>query len=139
MSLMIPMLQQGGDASTSPGGRRAFESPFGGFTNSRTCLEASTMRFYLTLTAIVFGLLTVVHIWRMAVESASLARDPFFLLITVISAAVCVWAVRLIVVDRRRTPWAGVMRSTVLLIVAVATTGRAQAPVLREPNDTRHS
>ena len=63
-----------------------------------------SMRFYLTLTAIVFGLLTVMHIWRMIAESASLARDPFFLLITVIAAALCVWAVRLLVVDRRRTP-----------------------------------
>lgn len=62
------------------------------------------MRFYIALTAIVFGLLTVMHVWRMVAESASLARDPFFLVITVISAALCAWAVRLIVVDRRRTP-----------------------------------
>jgi dolichyl-phosphate-mannose--protein O-mannosyl transferase len=62
------------------------------------------MRFYLTLTAVVFGLLTVVHIWRMVAESASLAKDPFFLIITVISAALCVWAVRLLVTSRRGTP-----------------------------------
>lgn len=62
------------------------------------------MRIYLTLTAIVFGLLAAMHIWRMVAESSSLARDPFFLLLTVISAALCVWAVRLLIVDRRRTP-----------------------------------
>lgn len=62
------------------------------------------MRFYLILTAIVFGLLTLMHIWRMVSESTALARDPFFLLITFISASLCVWAVRLIVIDRRRTP-----------------------------------
>lgn len=62
------------------------------------------MRIYLTLTAIVFGLLAAMHIWRMVAESSSLARDPFFLLLTVISAALCVWAVRLLIIDRRRTP-----------------------------------
>jgi len=62
------------------------------------------MRFYLLLTAIVFGLLTVLHLWRMISESTALARDPIFLLITVVSAALCVWAVRLLVIDRRRTP-----------------------------------
>jgi len=62
------------------------------------------MRFYLLLTAIVFGLLTVLHLWRMISESTALARDPIFLLLTVVSAALCVWAVRLLVIDRRRTP-----------------------------------
>jgi len=62
------------------------------------------MRFYLLLTAIVFGLLTVMHLWRMISESTALARDPIFLLLTVVSAALCVWAVRLLVIDRRRTP-----------------------------------
>jgi hypothetical protein len=61
------------------------------------------MRFYLALTAVVFALLTGVHIWRMVAESTSLARDPWFLLITVISAALCAWAVRLLVVERRRS------------------------------------
>jgi hypothetical protein len=64
------------------------------------------MRFYLTLTAIVFGLLAVMHVWRMISESPALAKDPFFLLLTVISAALCVWAVRLLIIDRRRTPTA---------------------------------
>jgi hypothetical protein len=60
------------------------------------------MKIYLTLTALVFGLLTVVHLWRMTAESASLARDPWFLLLTLLSAGLCVWAVRLLVVQRRR-------------------------------------
>ena len=60
------------------------------------------MRVYLTLTAVVFGLLTVLHVWRMVAESTSLAKDPWFLLITLISAGLCFWAVRLLVAQRRR-------------------------------------
>jgi len=60
------------------------------------------MKTYLTLTAILFGLLTVVHFWRMLVERETLAKDPWFLIITLVSAALCFWAVRLLVVARRR-------------------------------------
>jgi len=60
------------------------------------------MKTYLTLTAVVFGLLTVMHVWRMIAESASLARNPWFLLLTVLSAGLCIWAVRLLVVQRKR-------------------------------------
>jgi hypothetical protein len=60
------------------------------------------MKVYLTLTAVVFGLLAVVHVWRMVAESSSLAKDPFFLLLTVMSAGLCVWAVKLLLAQRRR-------------------------------------
>jgi hypothetical protein len=59
------------------------------------------MRVYLGITATVFGLLTVVHIWRMTSESVSLARDPWFLLITLASAALCFWSVRLLLAARK--------------------------------------
>jgi hypothetical protein len=39
----------------------------------------------------------------MIAESTALARDPFFLLITLLSAALSIWAVRLLIVGRRRT------------------------------------
>lgn len=61
------------------------------------------MKYYLAFTAIVFAALTAIHIWRMVAESTSLAKDPFFLIITLISAALCLWAVRLLIVARRRT------------------------------------
>ena len=48
------------------------------------------MKRYLWVTGVLFGLLTVVHVWRMFVESK--ARDPWFVLITAISALLCVWA-----------------------------------------------
>lgn len=54
------------------------------------------MKAYLLTTATVFGLLTVVHIWRAVAESGTLATDPWFILITAISAGLCVWALRLL-------------------------------------------
>jgi hypothetical protein len=59
------------------------------------------MKPYLVLTAVVFGLLTVMHIWRVFAESTSLAKDPFFVLITLISFGLCLWAIRLILIGRR--------------------------------------
>ena len=53
------------------------------------------VRVYLLTTGIVFGLLTVAHLWRVVGESASLARDPWYVLITAIAAAFCVWALLL--------------------------------------------
>jgi len=61
------------------------------------------MKVYLMLTAILFGLLAVLHFWRMIAESSNLAKDPWFLVITLISAALCFWAVRLLLIERRRT------------------------------------
>lgn len=53
------------------------------------------MRTYLLVTATVFALLTLMHVWRVIEESTALMRDPWFVLITVISAALSVWAFRL--------------------------------------------
>jgi uncharacterized membrane protein len=50
------------------------------------------MKTYLWVTGTVFGLLTVVHIWRMVIESMAPAREPWFLLITAVSLALCLWA-----------------------------------------------
>ena len=59
------------------------------------------MKIYLVLTAIVFGLLTILHVWRMIAESTALAKDPWFLLLTLISLGLCLWAVKLLVAARR--------------------------------------
>jgi len=53
------------------------------------------MKAYLLTTGTVFGLLTIVHIWRVIAESSALARDPWFILITLLSAGLCLWAFRL--------------------------------------------
>jgi len=54
------------------------------------------MRAYLITTGTVFTLVTAAHIWRVIAESAALARDPWFILLTVLTAALAVWAWRLL-------------------------------------------
>ena len=53
------------------------------------------MKAYLLTTGAVFGLLVVVHIWRMVEEGPALAKNPLYLLITIAAAALCLWAWRL--------------------------------------------
>ena len=53
------------------------------------------MKTFLLTTGTIFGLLTLAHLWRIFGENASLAKDPWFMLITVIAAAMSVWAFRL--------------------------------------------
>ena len=53
------------------------------------------MRTYLLITGIVFGLLALVHVWRVIEERNSLAKDPWFLIITIVAAAFSFWAFRL--------------------------------------------
>ena len=54
------------------------------------------MKAYVTTTGAIFALLTLAHLWRVAVESRALARDPFFVLVTLCSAALSVWAWRVL-------------------------------------------
>ena len=54
------------------------------------------MKAYVITTGAVFGLLTLAHIWRVFAGEAHLAMDPWFILITVAAAALCVWAWRLV-------------------------------------------
>jgi hypothetical protein len=54
------------------------------------------MRAYVMTTGILFGLIAVAHVWRVFEEGAGLAADPFFILLTVAAAALCLWAWRLI-------------------------------------------
>jgi len=53
------------------------------------------MRAYVISTGAVFGLLTAVHIWR-ATEERHLATEPWYVLITLSTAVICLWAVRLL-------------------------------------------
>ena len=54
------------------------------------------MRAYIVTTGAAFGLLTLTHIARMFEEGAHLITQPVFLLTTVGSASVCVWAIILL-------------------------------------------
>jgi len=58
------------------------------------------MKVYLAVTGSVFGLLAIVHVWRMVVEG-SVMHNPWFLLITVIAAALSIWSWRLFLNSRR--------------------------------------
>ena len=58
------------------------------------------MKAYLLTTGTVFALLTLAHVWRVVAESSSLATQPFYVLITIASAALSIWAFRLV----RATP-----------------------------------
>ncbi|MGH9932638.1 MAG: hypothetical protein ACREA9_25825 [Pyrinomonadaceae bacterium] len=59
------------------------------------------MKAYVITTGAVFGLLTVVHLLRIVMENRRLATDPAYVLITVASAALCIWALYLL---RRSKP-----------------------------------
>ena len=50
------------------------------------------MKAYLVTTGTVFGLITLAHIWRVLEEGSHLAKDPVFLVLTVVAAVLCVWA-----------------------------------------------
>lgn len=54
------------------------------------------MKAYVITTGLVFALLTLAHLWRIIVEGLRMATDPWFALTTLIPAALCVWAVRLL-------------------------------------------
>jgi uncharacterized membrane protein len=54
------------------------------------------MKAYVITSGAIFGVLTIAHLLRIAVENRHLATDPFFVLITLASAALCIWAWRVL-------------------------------------------
>jgi hypothetical protein len=54
------------------------------------------MRTYVAITGLIFGLITLAHIWRVYEEGSRLATEPFFVLMTVASTAIAIWAARLL-------------------------------------------
>jgi hypothetical protein len=52
------------------------------------------MKAYVVTTGTVFGLVTIVHLWRM-IEERQMATAPWYILITLTTGALCVWAWRL--------------------------------------------
>jgi hypothetical protein len=59
------------------------------------------MKAYVMTTGAVFGLLTLAHLLRIFEEGPHLATEPFFVLITVASAGLCLWAWRLLRLSTR--------------------------------------
>ncbi len=54
------------------------------------------MKPYLIVTSIIFGLITAAHIWRILVENRHLGIEPWFILLTLAAAGLCLWALRLL-------------------------------------------
>jgi hypothetical protein len=54
------------------------------------------MKAYIITTGAVFGLLTIAHLLRIALENRDLATDPAYILITLASATLCIWAWRVL-------------------------------------------
>ena len=54
------------------------------------------MKAYLLTTGVLFGLITIAHILRIIAEWPRFATDPWYLMLTLATAALCVWAWRLL-------------------------------------------
>ena len=59
------------------------------------------MRAYVMTTGVLFGLITLAHVWRAIEEGGDLASDPWFILLTVAAAALSLWAWRLLRLSTR--------------------------------------
>jgi tellurite resistance protein TehA-like permease len=54
------------------------------------------MKAYVITTGVIFGLITLAHIWRVMEEGARLTREPWYVLLTIAAAALSLWAGRLV-------------------------------------------
>ena len=50
------------------------------------------MKAYLIITGVIFGLIVFAHAARVVAEGPRLAKDPLFILLTLIAAGMSVWA-----------------------------------------------
>jgi hypothetical protein len=58
------------------------------------------MKAYVMTTGVVFGLITLAHLLRVVEEGPRLVRDPFFVALTVLAAALSLWAWRVLRLTR---------------------------------------
>ena len=59
------------------------------------------MRAYIATTGALFGVVTIAHILRMMTERPHLAQEAWYVALTAISAALCVWAFLLLKKSKR--------------------------------------
>jgi hypothetical protein len=59
------------------------------------------MKAYVLTTGALFGLLLLVHVWRVVKEGIGVAKDPFYIVVTVLAAVLCIWAWRVFGLIRR--------------------------------------
>jgi len=60
------------------------------------------MKAYVLTSGAIFGLITLAHVWRVLEEGQQLAREPWFVLLTLAAAGMCLWAWRVFRVAARR-------------------------------------
>ena len=53
------------------------------------------MKAYVITSGAIFGLVTLAHVARIILENHRLGFDPFFILLTLVAAALTVWAWRI--------------------------------------------
>lgn len=58
--------------------------------------DRGAMKAYVITTGVIFGLITVAHLLRIVMENPHLATEPVYILLTVASAALCIWAWRIV-------------------------------------------
>ena len=54
------------------------------------------MKAYIITTGVIFGLITVAHLWRMVTEGSRLLTEPEYLVLTAMAAGLSLWAARLV-------------------------------------------
>jgi hypothetical protein len=54
------------------------------------------MKAYVVTTGAVFGLITLAHVLRIIAEGPHLVTDPWYVLLTLVAAALGLWAWRLL-------------------------------------------
>jgi hypothetical protein len=54
------------------------------------------MKAYVVTTGAAFGLVVVMHVWRVIEEGPGPAKDPWFVLVSLIAAILCLWAWRVL-------------------------------------------
>jgi hypothetical protein len=59
------------------------------------------VKAYLVTTGSIFGLITVAHILRMVTERPQLAKELWYVCLTLLSAVLCFWALWLLRRSRR--------------------------------------
>jgi hypothetical protein len=59
---------------------------------------------YLVTTGLIFALIVLAHIMRFIDEGPGIAGDPVYWATTALAAAMCLWAVRLLLRYRRGGP-----------------------------------
>lgn len=54
------------------------------------------MKTYVITTGVLFGLVTLTHLWRMIEERRALATSPSYIAMTILAAALALWAWRVV-------------------------------------------